>query len=69
MQVSSKIREFNARESEKTTKSIKRSLTKTEILRLILNIIVVIFVLFPIIYAFVMSVKPSHELYLSLIHI
>lgn len=63
MQVSSKIREFNARESEKTTKSIKRSLTKTEILRLILNIIVVIFVLFPIIYAFVMSVKPSHELY------
>ncbi|MDU3135971.1 MAG: carbohydrate ABC transporter permease [Anaerococcus prevotii] len=63
MQVSSNIREFNARESEKTTKSIKRSLTKTEILRLILNIIVVIFVLFPIIYAFVMSVKPSHELY------
>ncbi|MDU2584956.1 MAG: carbohydrate ABC transporter permease [Anaerococcus prevotii] len=63
MQVSSNTREFNARESEKTTKSIKRSLTKTEILRLILNIIVVIFVLFPIIYAFVMSVKPSHELY------
>lgn len=63
MQVSSNIREFNARESEKTKKSIKRSLTKTEILRLILNIIVVIFVLFPIIYAFVMSVKPSHELY------
>jgi hypothetical protein len=31
--------------------------------RLILNIIVVIIVLFPIIYAFVMSVKPSHELY------
>lgn len=31
--------------------------------RLILNIIVVIIVLFPIIYAFVMSVKPSRELY------
>lgn len=36
---------------------------KGKIIRLILNIIVVFFVLFPIIYAFVMSVKPSHELY------
>ena len=60
MQVSSNIKEINAKEKEK---SIKRSLKKTELLRLILNIIVVLFVLFPIIYAFVMSVKPSHELY------
>lgn len=60
MQVSSNIKEINAKEKEK---SIKRSLKKTELLRLILNIIVVFFVLFPIIYAFVMSVKPSHELY------
>ena len=60
MQVSSNIKEINAKQKEK---SIKRSLKKTELLRLILNIIVVFFVLFPIIYAFVMSVKPSHELY------
>ncbi len=60
MQVSSNIKEINAKQKEK---SIKRSLKKTELLRLILNIIVVLFVLFPIIYAFVMSVKPSHELY------
>lgn len=60
MQVSSNIKEINAKQKEK---SIKRSLKKTEVLRLILNIIVVLFVLFPIIYAFVMSVKPSHELY------
>ncbi len=60
MQVSSNIKEINAKQKEKF---IKRSLKKTEVLRLILNIIVVFFVLFPIIYAFVMSVKPSHELY------
>ena len=60
MQISSNIKEINAKQKEK---SIKRSLKKTEVLRLILNIIVVFFVLFPIIYAFVMSVKPSHELY------
>ena len=60
MQVSSNIKEINAKQKEK---SIKTSLKKTEVLRLILNIIVVFFVLFPIIYAFVMSVKPSHELY------
>lgn len=60
MQVSSNIKEINAKQKEE---SIKRSLKKTELLRLILNIIVVLFVLFPIIYAFVMSVKPSHELY------
>lgn len=60
MQVSSNVKEINAKQKEK---SIKRSLKKTEVLRLILNIIVVFFVLFPIIYAFVMSVKPSHELY------
>lgn len=60
MQVSSNVKEINAKQKEK---SIKRSLKKTELLRLILNIIVVFFVLFPIIYAFVMSVKPSHELY------
>lgn len=60
MQVSRNIKEINAKQREK---SIKRSLKKTDILRLILNIIVVFFVLFPIIYAFVMSVKPSHELY------
>lgn len=41
----------------------KESLDTGKIIRLILNVIVVIFVLFPIIYAFVMSVKPSHELY------
>lgn len=60
MQVSRNIKEINAKQREK---SIKRSLKKTDILRLILNIVVVFFVLFPIIYAFVMSVKPSHELY------
>lgn len=41
----------------------EESAGKSKAIRLILNIIVVIFVLFPIIYAFVMSVKPSHELY------
>lgn len=41
----------------------KESLDTGKIIRLILNVVVVIFVLFPIIYAFVMSVKPSHELY------
>lgn len=47
--------------NKKTLK--KESLDTGKIIRLILNVIVVIFVLFPIIYAFVMSVKPSHELY------
>ena len=41
----------------------KQSVDGSRVFRLILNIIVVILVLFPIIYAFVMSVKPSHELY------
>jgi len=41
----------------------KQSVDGSRVFRLILNVIVVILVLFPIIYAFVMSVKPSHELY------
>lgn len=60
MQVSSN-RNQTRMVSAKITK--KESVDGSRAFRLILNIIVVILVLFPIIYAFVMSVKPSHELY------
>lgn len=60
MQVSSN-RNQTRMVSAKITK--KESVDGSRVFRLILNIIVVILVLFPIIYAFVMSVKPSHELY------
>ncbi|WP_084593745.1 carbohydrate ABC transporter permease [Anaerococcus provencensis] len=62
MQVSNNSISFlKSLNNKKTLK--KESLDTGKIIRLILNVIVVIFVLFPIIYAFVMSVKPSHELY------
>lgn len=60
MQVSSN-RNQSRMVNAKITK--KQSVDGSRVFRLILNIIVVILVLFPIIYAFVMSVKPSHELY------
>lgn len=60
MQVSSN-RNQSRMVNAKITK--KESVDGSRVFRLILNIIVVILVLFPIIYAFVMSVKPSHELY------
>ena len=60
MQVSSNRNQFRMLNA-KITK--KQSVDGSRVFRLILNIIVVILVLFPIIYAFVMSVKPSHELY------
>lgn len=53
-----KFRHFN-----KTAKPRSKKIDKAIGIRLVLNIIVVIFVLFPIIYAFVMSIKPSYELY------
>ncbi|MDU2564962.1 MAG: carbohydrate ABC transporter permease [Anaerococcus sp.] len=60
MQVSSN-RNQSRMVNAKITK--KQSVDGSRVFRLILNVIVVILVLFPIIYAFVMSVKPSHELY------
>lgn len=60
MQVSSN-RNQSRMVNAKITK--KESVDGSRVFRLILNVIVVILVLFPIIYAFVMSVKPSHELY------
>lgn len=51
---------FFGQEKEKTN---KKKISKSTAIRLALNIVLLILVLFPIIYAFVMSVKPSHELY------
>ena len=53
----------NFRLLSKATKPRSKKIDKAISIRLVLNIIVVLFVLFPIIYAFVMSVKPSYELY------
>lgn len=53
----------NFRLFNKTAKPRSKKIDKAIGIRLVLNIIVVIFVLFPIIYAFVMSIKPSYELY------
>lgn len=60
MQVSSNRNQSRMVNAKRTK---KESVDGSRVFRLILNVIVVILVLFPIIYAFVMSVKPSHELY------
>lgn len=61
MQTSRSLKVFSREKN--IEKSKKKKMNKSTALRLVLNIILVIFVLFPIIYAFVMSVKPGHELY------
>ena len=63
MQASSNNNIAPARTLSHNIKPQRKTIDKKIALRTVLNILVVIFVLFPIIYAFVMSVKPSHELY------